>query len=112
MTNVKFIKKENNYISLHVEGHTGYDVHGKDVLCSAISTIVQTGALGIMKVLKVKAKYSTEESRGYYKLELPVKLSDDKQEKCNLLFETMHAGLVDLQSGYSKFIKVEVEYVY
>ncbi len=112
MTNIVFYKSAGNYIGIEVEGHTGYATAGKDILCSAISGIIQTGALGIVKVLKINARYASDEERGLFKLDLPKRISEEKQSKANVIFDTMKAGLEDLESGYSKFMKLEVENVY
>lgn len=112
MTNIVFYKKADNYIGLEVDGHTGYADSGKDVLCSAISGIVQAGALGIIKVLKINARYASDEKKGFFKLDLPENISKDKREKSNVIFETIRVGLEDLETGYSKFMKLEVENVY
>ena len=112
MTSIVFYKKAENYIGLEVDGHTGYDENGKDILCSAISGIIQSGALGIVKVLKIDAKYASSEKKGFFKLDLPKNTSKSSLEKANIIFETIKVGLEDLEMGYSKFMKLEVKDVY
>ena len=50
MTDIKFYKKDNKYFKIEATGHTGYDESGKDILCASISSILQSGALGLKKV--------------------------------------------------------------
>ena len=39
-----FIKKNNGKVSyLRARGHAGYDTYGKDIVCSAISSIITGG---------------------------------------------------------------------
>ena len=112
MTSIVFYKKASNYIGLEVDGHTGYAENGKDILCSAISGIIQSGALSIVKVLKIEAKYARNEKRGFFKLDLPTNIIKNDREKANIIFDTMKVGLEDLETGYSKFMKLEVRDVY
>ena len=55
MTNIQIKTKNNNIVAFTVSGHTGYDNYGKDILCSAVSSITQSACLGIIKVLKINA---------------------------------------------------------
>jgi uncharacterized protein YsxB (DUF464 family) len=38
---------DNGEMKIHAAGHAGYAEHGKDIVCAAISTIMQTALLGI-----------------------------------------------------------------
>jgi hypothetical protein len=37
-------------MQIHADGHAGYAEYGKDIVCAAISTIMQTALLGIQAV--------------------------------------------------------------
>ena len=109
MIKITFITRNNNYIGLTSKGHAEYDEYGKDIVCSAISSITQSLALGILKVLKLKAKYVVDEESGYLELGLP-EINDDKVlDKTQVLFETAYEALKDFQKGYPSNIKVEVK---
>ena len=49
-----FVSKEK--IELH--GHSGYDIVGKDIVCSAVSSIVTTTINGILSINSDALKYS------------------------------------------------------
>lgn len=106
MTKVKFIKNNNNYVALHVSGHTGYGEEGSDILCASISSIVQAGALGILKVLNVDAAIERDDEKGLFKIQLPCNLGD-KYNETNIIFETIKVSLLDLTQGYKKYLKLE-----
>ena len=109
MTKIKFYKNENNFFKIEATGHTGFDESGKDILCASISSILQSGALGLKKVLKLNPKI-VNNIDGYILIELPI---NQNLSKAQVLFETMFESLKDLQSGYSNYIKLEViDYVY
>lgn len=110
MTKVKFFTNSENYFTkIEVSGHTGYDEAGKDILCAALSGIVQACALGILNVCNVKANVEKNDSIGYFMLELPNKISNEKLKETQIVFLTMFEGVKDLQKGYSKYIKLEVK---
>ena len=44
---IKVLKKEN---VVEIIGHSGYDVIGKDIVCSAVSSIVTTTINGIISI--------------------------------------------------------------
>ncbi|MDY5042083.1 MAG: ribosomal-processing cysteine protease Prp [Eubacteriales bacterium] len=109
MTDIKFYKKDNKYLKIEATGHTGYDESGKDILCASISSILQSGALGLKKVLNLKVKI-VNKIDGYILIELPV---NQDLEKAQVIMLTMLESLKDLQNGYSDYIKLEViDYVY
>ena len=42
MTVIRIGKKNGKIVSVECDGHTGYGVEGEDVVCAALSSIVQT----------------------------------------------------------------------
>lgn len=46
MTNIN-VTMENGHVSIDIAGHAGYAPYGQDIVCSAISAIVQTAILGL-----------------------------------------------------------------
>lgn len=108
MTNIVFTKKNNQFIGIECSGHTGYSAYGTDVLCASISSIVQTGALGLIKSVKVNIVLKRNDDLGYIEYHLPKNLSLEKLMLSQVIFETMYFGLKDLESGYSKNLQLEV----
>lgn len=108
MTNIVISKNNNNIIKVVCSGHSGYAQNGKDIVCAAISSIVQTAILGLAKVVKIKIEFNRDDNAGYLKFELPLNISNEKMEQAQIILKTMLAGLEDLQGGYSKYIKLEV----
>ena len=107
MTKIKFFKKNENIVGFECLGHTGY-ADENDVLCATISGIVQGGILGILKVLKINAKLSRDDDRGYIRIELPECISDDNLKSSQIIFLTIKESIEDLIQGYSQYISMEV----
>lgn len=109
MTNVTIEKKGNSIKKIVCDGHTGYGVEGEDIVCSALSSIVQTALMGILVVAGVNAKTERDEERGYLAIEIPNGLSAEKQHDVDVITNTMLLGISDLNEGFSDFIELEVK---
>ena len=108
MTEVKILLDKGHIVSVTADGHTGYGVEGEDIVCSALSSVIQTAALGIMKVAGINAKITTDAEKGYFKMEIP-KLNDEDRHNADMILDTMLCGIADLNEGYSDFIDLEVK---
>ena len=109
MTYITVTKHNDSIVDIECNGHTGYGVEGEDIVCSALSAIVQTAILGIIKVAKVNVDYKTDDKRGYLKATLPPNLDKATRHDCDVILSTMIAGITDMQKGFPKFIKLEVK---
>ena len=112
MTKIKITKKQNDFVSVVCDGHTGYGVEGEDIVCSAVSSIVQTCALGLLMVACIKVEIKRDDAKGYFEMKIPSDLSEQEKHDSNLLIGTMLCGLNDLREEYSDFIELEVQNVY
>lgn len=109
MTQVKIIKK-NNFISQVVcLGHTGYAKNGEDIVCSALSSVVQTALLGLLTVANINVETVKDDETGYLSFKLPQNLTEKQKEHSQIILNTMFAGVSDLANGYSNFISLEVK---
>ena len=109
MTKVTITKLNSNITEIECDGHTGYGVSGEDIVCSALSSIVQTAVLGVIAVAGVNAKVVRDERRGYLLLEIPNMLPKDQEHDVEVILRTMLCGVSDLREGYSDFIELEVK---
>ena len=108
MTHVVVTRRNNRIVSVECNGHTGYGEQGEDIVCAALSSSVQTAALGLLHVVGVKLEYRTDE-RGYLKRALPDDLDEKGRHDCDTVLETMLLGVADLNQVYSDFIELEVK---
>ena len=109
MTNVVVVKHNNSIVSVECDGHTGYGVEGEDVVCAALSSIVQTALLGLLQVVGVRVDYKTDEKRGYLKMTLPEDMDRKMRREGEIVLDTMLLGVADLNQGYSDFVNLEVK---
>lgn len=106
MTKVKIGKKNGKIVSIECDGHTDYGEEGEDIVCAALSSVVQTAVLGLMSVAGIQVALQTGDGELY--MELPKALSETQRHDADVILETMLMGIADLYEGYSDFIELEV----
>ncbi len=106
MTKITFYKRNNQYIGFEVNGHTGKDEYGKDLLCAQISTVAQ---LAIVGADLLKINYFREISDGY--LKIMIEDSKDFQKEVQFLFKTCMESFKSIIIDEKKFAKLEVKNV-
>ena len=109
MTHITVFKKNNQITEVVCDGHTYYGEKGEDIVCAALSSVVQTAALGLMTVAGVDIDLDRDEKKGYLRMALPENLSDEQREKSSIILDTMLMGVSDLYTGFSDFIELEVK---
>jgi len=98
------IDAQGNTTRFDVKGHAGYDDPGKDIVCAAVSAIVQTTVIGLTEVIGLEIDYS--QKNGNASCVIPDNILPDQKREAEILLRTMVCGLKSIQSGYSEFISV------
>ncbi|MBR4618512.1 MAG: ribosomal-processing cysteine protease Prp [Bacilli bacterium] len=94
-------KKENGkYIGVKILGHAMYDDYGKDIVCSAASSIVTTTVNGILSLKKGSLSYMISKQGMNIKI-----LSDDSTTQ--VLIQNMISLLKELEKNYKDNIQVK-----
>lgn len=83
-----------------VSGHAGYDEHGKDIVCAAVSILAQTLIETIIKKTDVKINYVIQS--GYIEIECKRKSRD-----VQLLFDAFFIGLQMLAANYPNNVQIK-----
>ena len=92
-------------IGFQVSGHSGFDERGRDIVCAAVSTLIQTAIVGIEEVLQVRLHYVNVEN--FIFLELPENIPARKEVHAQFLMETIYRALLGIQEEYSGYISIE-----
>ena len=106
MINVIVIKEKQTIKTIEATGHSGYASEGQDIVCSAISTLMETLANGLTEVVKAEVKVVVDESVPH----LSVTLMETDKEKCKLsqvLMQSTLLGIKGVAQEFSKFIKIK-----
>ena len=102
------IKKKDKYIqTIEAVGHSGYAESGKDIVCSAVSTLMQSLILGLEKVLKIQPSVEMDENVPIIKVETNLDIDENTQSHVQVLMKTTRLGLKDIADSYPKFIKIK-----
>ena len=109
MTKVLITKIGKSIVKVECDGHTNYGEAGEDIVCAALSSIVQTALMGLLTVAKINVVSSRDDKRGYLVMTLPEKLSVEKRHDADIILDTMMMGISDLNEGFSDFIELEVK---
>ena len=109
MTNVTIEKQNGSIVKVTCDGHTNYGESGEDIVCAALSSIVQTAVLGLFKVAEINIEMERDDERGYLMFALPKTITEEEQKKADIITETMLLGISDLNEGFSDFIELEVK---
>ncbi|MDD3382914.1 MAG: ribosomal-processing cysteine protease Prp [Bacilli bacterium] len=97
---VNLIKSEVGYKEITIEGHSGYEVIGKDIVCSAVSTAFYL-SLGLLEKVSKDFKYFCDEKNAKMKLQI-AKPSD----MSNLILENLVEYLTSISKQYTKYVKI------
>ena len=100
MISVKLIKEKSKYKKINILGHAMYDDYGKDIVCSACSSIVTTTVNGILALDKGSLSYMVSKKG----MTIDIK-SDDQTTQ--ILIHNMVSLLKELESNYPDNIEVK-----
>ena len=99
MIRVLIKKKKGNFGEICVFGHAMYDDYGKDIVCSAVSSIVITTVNAILSLDKESISYMVS------KKGLNIKILKQKRVT-NVLIHNMIRMLKELEKKYQENIKI------
>ena len=100
MIKITVLKEDNKYKKIILNGHALYDDYGKDIVCSACSSIVTTTINGILRINENGLSYSNS-SQG---MEIIINSYDDVIQK---LIDNMISLLKELEDNYPKNIQIK-----
>ena len=114
MIDAVFLKNGVQWKGFRISGHARYAKHGRDVVCSAVSAVAQMTLVGLLEVVKADAEYEIDDGG-----ELSFTLCDGNTtyalEQSQLLIETLHKTMCNMQHNYSGHLRVsereETQYV-
>jgi len=100
MITVKVVKESSKYKKITILGHAMYDDYGKDIVCSACSSIVTTTVNGILSIDSNSISYLVSKKG----MTIDVK-SDDRITQT--LINNMISLLKELSGNYPENIEIK-----
>jgi uncharacterized protein len=102
-----FRDSEGKVVSLEAKGHVGFAPRGNDVVCAAASAVLLTAVLGVTEILGITS--GLEQGDGYLYFSVPSSVSEDTDEKIQVLLETALLGLRMIKDQYPEGLEIETE---
>ena len=107
MIEIKIYKKNNQYVGLTCKGHSGYDDFGRDIVCSAVSSLIFNTEIALNEVLKLKANVIVDNKNAEISIKLPK--TNEHEKIVQTIFESLKVSLERIQKQYKKNVNLEVE---
>ena len=100
MIKVNVVKEESNYKKISILGHAMYDDYGKDIVCSAVSSIVTTTVNGLLSLDRESITYMVSKKG----MTITIKSIDRTTQ---ILIRNMINLLKELEKNYKENIEVK-----
>lgn len=107
MTVVTVCRSCGEIISIESKGHSGYAKHGNDIVCAAVSALMQALLVGVQEIRGKQSECNFIEYDSFFKLEWSVGIIAE----IKLLSETIALSLKRIADAYPrnlKFTEVQV----
>ena len=98
--NVWLVDKTTKRIS--VSGHSGYDVQGKDIVCSAVSTAMML-AVNVINDVCPEYIFNTDEKEVTMDLEII-----NQNSVTEIVMKNLYLTLDEISRQYPKYLKVRI----
>ncbi|WP_408954905.1 ribosomal-processing cysteine protease Prp [Natroniella sp. ANB-PHB2] len=92
-----------NIVEFFVEGHADYAPSGEDIICAAVSAILQTAVFGLVNYLGLAPEVEVKD--GWLSCKLDSKMAQDIEVKA--ILETMLTGLEETEKSHSQYIEMK-----
>ncbi len=103
-----YAKADGTIAGFEASGHAdGNRVRGYDLVCCAVSTLTQTGVNALCTVAEVEPQVDVCD--GYLKCVLPDRLDEQRDQRAQIVLQTVIQGLTDIQKVYPKLIRIQHE---
>lgn len=105
MVTVRVTREAGGAVSaFEVTGHAGQGPRGQDIVCAAVSALVQTAALGLDERLGIPAVVAA--GPGRFACSLPRELPDPIRLRAQDILETMCLGLAAIAREHPRNVRL------
>lgn len=109
MINLVFKIKNNSIIGFSCNGHSGYAEAGQDIVCAAVSSLVQNAEICISEVLNIKLNVKRDDKNAKFEIKFSKNVSNEQIEKAQPILKALKLSSQRIEKEYKKYLKVEVE---
>lgn len=102
MIKIKIARNEEKIILISMQGHAEYDQYGKDIVCSATSTIIIGGINAIAKLGFISfISYNVDAGN------VEVKINNTDINELQVILETLVVQFMSIEESYPKYMQVQ-----
>lgn len=102
MIKIKVARDESGISFISMHGHAQYDEYGKDIVCSAASTIIIGGINAIAKLGYLSfISYKVEAG------DVELKINNTKNFELQIILKTILIQFQSIEESYPKYIQVQ-----
>ena len=106
MIAVKLYYQDKTLTGIESRGHSGYSRRGSDIVCAAVSTLMQSLILGLEDIANVSGlNVEADERVPIIRVTWPV----SEQERISLLTDTTASSLKQIAQENPKYVKILTE---
>ncbi len=102
MINLTILKSNDAITTIQAKGHSGYAVAGQDIVCSAVSTIMQTTLNGLLEVVKADVDYQIDEQIPFLRISV-----NEQDRQAQILMQSAYLALKQIADDYKNYIKIK-----
>lgn len=109
MINLVFKEKNNLIIGFTCNGHSGYASAGEDIVCAAISSLVQNVEICLSEVMAIKLNVRRNDKIAKFELNFGKNVSEKEIINAQSILKALKISSQRIEKEYKKYLKVEVE---
>ena len=99
--------KNDQYYKMPLSGHAESGPYGHDLVCAAVSALTIGTANNLSRVAGIEPEIdANEEDGGFLEIVLPQNVEDQRFETAQILFNSLHFSLLDIQQEYGDYLSV------
>ena len=103
MITVALRRSHGGFVGFSANGHALAGTYGEDVVCAAVSALLQSALLGLTDYARLHVDSSTENGAMYVAIVEPV---GDAALQVETIFETMRLGLESIQLAHPQNLRL------
>ncbi|MDR3264487.1 MAG: ribosomal-processing cysteine protease Prp [Synergistaceae bacterium] len=108
MTVITLFRREEGLVGLESRGHSGHAQRGEDVVCAAVSALVQALLLGLRDVARMEDALECEVDADVPLIR--VEWPGERASEVDLLTRTVALSLREIASGYPGYVSISEVY--
>jgi uncharacterized protein YsxB (DUF464 family) len=100
-----FLDAASGEIEFWIKGHAELGIKGNDIVCAAVSALVQTSVIAIERVARIRQRIKQEE--GFLRSVIDIKhVNAGRLEALRIILTTMILGLEEIIRAYPERVKI------